>query len=587
MLLYLAFASLSRRSIVASASAIYNFNPAFPSHGIGPALVLDSTSNDCICKVTRSLWDIVWGCLATIFACSWVAVHPNLPSPADGKVKITLRRIELMLFTIIAPELVILWAVNQWSCARSVEKKYKDRGWTKVHGYFIQMGGFMLFEGDQRKGVLTLTRFEELLQLGRIQFPSISEEDILDRSKGDGLGKALVVVQTTWFIIQCLARLIQHLDLTELELFTAALAVLNGAMYLFWRKKPLSVGISIPVYLLPSPEQPTEKCKPSVLYESIAIQTECSSTVILTLNQLPETGEKSRDIFLKESNKENNTSVMVHPLADSNENKREDIDAADPSSSASKQAPSFVSPNTLGDSGPSTLWTATMPTSNDGRDVTLADDDESVASIHYVFLTRFPHGHRKLRRQARQKWQDAWRPIRPIANFVFHLDDELVGIVHPPNKSDMRVPTFHSSRLLDQDRVAIITKRRSILVYGLAAIFGAIHTAGWTFFFPSNAERIAWRVSSVIITVLPAFCIVQAIIRRHQLVQLGNAGMTRQTLAKFTSPGGNLIGLVLMLLGFVYALARVSLLILALGSLRRLPESTYDEVQWTTFIPHI
>ncbi|KAJ7219854.1 hypothetical protein C8J57DRAFT_1095103 [Mycena rebaudengoi] len=32
----------------------------------------------------RKLFDIVWGCLVTIFACTWVSVHPNVPPPNQG-----------------------------------------------------------------------------------------------------------------------------------------------------------------------------------------------------------------------------------------------------------------------------------------------------------------------------------------------------------------------------------------------------------------------------------------------------------------------------------------------------------------------
>ena len=34
----------------------------------------------------RSIWNIVWSCLVTIFSCTWIAVHPNVPcQEANGK----------------------------------------------------------------------------------------------------------------------------------------------------------------------------------------------------------------------------------------------------------------------------------------------------------------------------------------------------------------------------------------------------------------------------------------------------------------------------------------------------------------------
>ena len=58
-------------------------------------------------------------------------------------------------------------------------------GWTKTHGYFIQMGGFMLFEGDNPKGVMTPEIFSQLLKKKKIEFPNITVEEIEDRSKSD------------------------------------------------------------------------------------------------------------------------------------------------------------------------------------------------------------------------------------------------------------------------------------------------------------------------------------------------------------------------------------------------------------------
>lgn len=73
----------------------------------------------------RSTWDIVWGCLATIFACSWVSVHPHIPPPDARWWKIALIRIEMMVWTILAPELIILLAAKQWLAARQLQKTYQ------------------------------------------------------------------------------------------------------------------------------------------------------------------------------------------------------------------------------------------------------------------------------------------------------------------------------------------------------------------------------------------------------------------------------------------------------------------------------
>ena len=124
------------------------------------------------------------------------------------------------------------------------------RGWTKTHGYFIQMGGFMLFDGNVAKGVLSPERLSELLKLGKIEFPTVTVEEIEDRSKADGFSKTIALGQALWFIGQCLARRAEHLDITILEQLTLSFTVLNGMLYFIWWHKPLDVRSPVRVYLL-------------------------------------------------------------------------------------------------------------------------------------------------------------------------------------------------------------------------------------------------------------------------------------------------------------------------------------------------
>ena len=152
---------------------------------------------------TRTIWGIIWSCLSTLFACTWVAVHPNIPGPKDSLWTVLGRRVAIMGWFLIAPELVILWAAKQHFGARKLVVKYEGRGWTMAHGFFIGMGGFTLH--DERGTALRILEPEELRRLteaGKIAWPSITEREIQDRSKGDYLSKAIVVMQMSWFFVQ-------------------------------------------------------------------------------------------------------------------------------------------------------------------------------------------------------------------------------------------------------------------------------------------------------------------------------------------------------------------------------------------------
>jgi hypothetical protein len=73
----------------------------------------------------RSLSDIVQSCLATIFACTWLAIHANIPAPDEGFIRVNIaRRLKIVLVALIAPELIILWAMRQWFVARFLARRY-------------------------------------------------------------------------------------------------------------------------------------------------------------------------------------------------------------------------------------------------------------------------------------------------------------------------------------------------------------------------------------------------------------------------------------------------------------------------------
>ena len=195
----------------------------------------------------RSIYGILWSCLSTIFACTWIAVHPNIPAPRDSWWEILGRRVAIMGYVLLAPEFVIFWAARQHYAAYYLTKKHEEKhtGWTRAHAFFLIMGGFMLQERGKPDRVLEAEELERLSEAGKIEWPTISEEEIADRSKGDYLLKTIVLFQTTWFIGQCIAR-----GVTELEVVTIAFASLTGVIYYFWWDKPLDVHCSIPVHIL-------------------------------------------------------------------------------------------------------------------------------------------------------------------------------------------------------------------------------------------------------------------------------------------------------------------------------------------------
>lgn len=105
---------------------------AFPTP-IVDRLYIPSHCNDL--HHCRTIWNIIWSSTATIFSCTWVSVHPNIPHPTTlpantsrqmrrlhETVNFFLHRLMLMMIAIIGPELVIIWAMQQYLAARKLTK---------------------------------------------------------------------------------------------------------------------------------------------------------------------------------------------------------------------------------------------------------------------------------------------------------------------------------------------------------------------------------------------------------------------------------------------------------------------------------
>ncbi|KAJ6573055.1 hypothetical protein DFH09DRAFT_1079211 [Mycena vulgaris] len=200
----------------------------------------------------RRQFDIIWGCLTTIFACTWVSVHPNVPPPDQSWLAHLWRRLQMMFMAVIAPELMVGFAARQLFVARRFSKEFDL---TFTHGFFFSMGGFVSQIGHP---ITTFKQLEDPL-LGPEYLSAIRKVKvayITARSKGDALSKGVALMQGLWFITQYIARIHQHLPVTELEVATLAFAVVNVFIWLIWWKKPLDVEQPIPIGPVEEPSDP-------------------------------------------------------------------------------------------------------------------------------------------------------------------------------------------------------------------------------------------------------------------------------------------------------------------------------------------
>ncbi|SJL18681.1 uncharacterized protein ARMOST_22280 [Armillaria ostoyae] len=253
----------------------------------------------------RTLLNIIWSCLATIFACTWLAVHPNVPGrniTTKGPISGGIERVKIMVTAILAPEAIVAWAAEQFIVAwevcyrtdfsissvingwRGKKDKYSPN-LTMAHGFILSMGGFCYTEiesispspsssskilsdhaASSRAVELSILELDDLDSHPHLveKLEAVSAETIEDKSKGDALSKTFAILQISWFIVQCITRALQHLPITLLEVTALAFAGLSIITYCLWWNKPLNVKYHIS---LDRPDLRSFRLAPETEYE--------------------------------------------------------------------------------------------------------------------------------------------------------------------------------------------------------------------------------------------------------------------------------------------------------------------------------
>ncbi|KAL9608011.1 MAG: hypothetical protein Q9167_007129 [Letrouitia subvulpina] len=197
---------------------------------------------------TRGTLDILWDCLVTIFLCTWTVLCLNVPAPSDSQLTIIVRKLRWMAYAIIGPEFVLGAAAGQYKDAQRAVSAFKEMGypkWTMRHAFFADMGGFMLCPRDSKPFPVNNKHIQWLVTHKFLEFPKVTEEDIWDKSKADRLVKYIVCLQICWLLVNVVARVIQNLAVTTMELGAVSIVFCSIATFFCWLHKPADVRTPI------------------------------------------------------------------------------------------------------------------------------------------------------------------------------------------------------------------------------------------------------------------------------------------------------------------------------------------------------
>ncbi|OTB16007.1 hypothetical protein K445DRAFT_317638 [Daldinia sp. EC12] len=269
----------------------------------------------------RGTTNILESCILTIIACTWTIHHPNVPSQKPKTMLGNfLHHLKWMTFTILVPEFILaqalderLWVSRNWSILKrnnaKLDKHFasqrrpfdltyeENRGWSKKHLHFANMGGFRIDlmsntrSRNKATAIFPLTS-GELIQYLEVedsqsdQSPAIPEPTTtesttteptrtesttakptttepttakapefgeapisvahIDRMvKREAIVKTIAFLQILWILLSAIARAYLHHPISQLEIMTVAFATCAVITYIIRWNKPQNVEIWI------------------------------------------------------------------------------------------------------------------------------------------------------------------------------------------------------------------------------------------------------------------------------------------------------------------------------------------------------
>jgi hypothetical protein len=199
----------------------------------------------------RGSIDILWSCAATVLLSTWSAICLNVPEQRDTSWTRIRRKFWITIIALLGPEFLLGYALGEWQSARAsvkcTEQLRGDNQWTIKHAFFADMGGFALRSRDdvqfflnakhilwlQQHNVMSTSAFEKHFML--------SKKFIEDRNKVDTFMRGLALAQAAWFCVNVIARGVQGLAVTTLEVTTIGIITNSVLVYYFWKDKPADV----------------------------------------------------------------------------------------------------------------------------------------------------------------------------------------------------------------------------------------------------------------------------------------------------------------------------------------------------------
>ncbi|KAF3011963.1 hypothetical protein E8E15_002253 [Penicillium rubens] len=121
--------------------------------------------------------------------------------------------------------------------------------WTLRKCFCILAGGLALQTQDGWIYVLRASDMKPFIEASIVEDIDFHDRDVEDHAKADSLGKTFTVVQTSWFLVDTIARWASSLPVSPLELATVAYIACGVLLYAMWWYNPKDMTTPITIYV--------------------------------------------------------------------------------------------------------------------------------------------------------------------------------------------------------------------------------------------------------------------------------------------------------------------------------------------------
>ena len=466
-----------------------------------------------------------------------------------------------------------------------------------LYGFFVVMGGFVVDVSHLHnplsrltispKGAAFLARHGHSLK--------ISDSTIRDKSKADILAKTLVCVQVSWTLVQTIARRIVGYPITLLEVHTLVHVACAIGIYGLWFQKPLDVRD--PVWVDASEFEDLLALMLVRNYgfgSRVTAPSQEGSIPVKAVQHVYANGSESAYLHVYSKCTEANPAAELITGAEKQKSSSDPVrQPCNPSLSCSATLPVTVHQRIRSSNY------SLEPSSQDAAVCTVKSGEAlscgigpamTVQSIWSKPNDQLREGHLSisLTRKDMRRWNLAAQALKRTGEELYY----------DKSKSSVNYLThYNHSIFLDRKglQAGFYAYFRAWASGGLIAaltvcmFYGAAHTTAWKFAFPTDVERLLWRIACVdtiggVISLLAIFSIV-VFLHEHDFKMLLRAFFAQE---KGIMP---LLYRMLIVVGIInipfFIVSRLYIIVETFISLRHVQWGVYATVNWTDYIPHL